>query len=168
MKACIPYIVRNIRIRISKGFVRADWSTTLTPVKISQAAHMGKDRIFASSKSVVWVYLQCFAPRSRRRLRSIRGKPQRTEGVNIAKNARAASIFALMSNAAPSTLLPSNYCKYMYFVFRQHLYLSPDRPNSRPPPITARDSRAPDDHDRDDGVAESPYMLIQGPARLTN
>jgi hypothetical protein len=57
MKACIPYIVRNIRIRISKGFVRVDWSTTLTPVKISQAAHMGKDRIFASSKSVVWVYL---------------------------------------------------------------------------------------------------------------
>jgi hypothetical protein len=67
-----------------------DWSTTLTPVKISQAAHKGKDRIFASSKSVVWVYLQCFAPRSRRRLQSIRGKPQRTEGVNIAKNARAA------------------------------------------------------------------------------
>jgi len=29
-------------------------------------------------------------------------------------------------------------------------------------------TRAPEDHDRDDGVAESPYMLIQGPARLTN
>ncbi len=71
-----------------------------------------------------------------------------------------------MSNAAPSTLLPSNYCKYMYFVFRQHLYLSPDRPNSRG--IAFRDSRSPDDHDRDDGVAESAYMLIQGPARLTN
>jgi hypothetical protein len=54
-----------------------DWSTTLTTVKISQAAHMGKDRIFASSKSVVWVYLQCFELRSPGRLQSIRGKPQR-------------------------------------------------------------------------------------------
>ena len=44
-------------IIISNGLVRIDWSMTLTPFKISQAAHMGKDRIFASSKSVVWVYL---------------------------------------------------------------------------------------------------------------
>jgi hypothetical protein len=57
MKACIAYGVRSIRIRISNGFVRTDWSATLTPVKISQAAHMGKDRIFASSESVVWVCL---------------------------------------------------------------------------------------------------------------
>ena len=57
MKACIPYTVRNKMIIISNGLVRIDWSMTLTPVKISQAAHMGKDRIFASSKSVVWVYL---------------------------------------------------------------------------------------------------------------
>ncbi len=57
MKACIAYSVNNIRRRTSKGCIRLDWSATLTPVKISQAAHMGKDRIFASSKSVVWVYL---------------------------------------------------------------------------------------------------------------
>jgi hypothetical protein len=57
MKACIPYTVRNKMTIISNGLVRIDWSMTLTPVKISQPAHMGKDRIFASSKSVVWVYL---------------------------------------------------------------------------------------------------------------
>jgi hypothetical protein len=47
-KACIPYIIRSKRKRISKGFVRTDRSARQAPVKISQAAHIGKDRIVAS------------------------------------------------------------------------------------------------------------------------
>jgi hypothetical protein len=38
---------------------------------------------------------------------------------------------------------------------------------STPSPPATR-AASPDDHDRDDGVAESPYMLIQGFSRLTN
>ena len=47
--------------KISNGFVRTDRSARQAPVKISQAAHIGKDRIVASRESVVW--LQCFEPR---------------------------------------------------------------------------------------------------------
>ncbi len=53
-KACIAYIIRSKRKRISNGFVRTDSSATQAPVKISQAMHIGKDRIFVSRESVVW------------------------------------------------------------------------------------------------------------------
>ena len=56
-KACISYIMRSKRNRLSNGFVRTNSSATLTPVKVSQAAHIGKDRIFVPSGSVVRVYL---------------------------------------------------------------------------------------------------------------
>ena len=77
-----------------------------------------------------------------------------------------------MSNAGCRRLLPSNYCKHMYFVVSPAFLscFSPHRPNSRSSarhrPRLARPRAS--DHDRDDGVAESPYMLIQGFARLTN
>ncbi len=77
-----------------------------------------------------------------------------------------------MSNAVFRPLLPSTYCKHIYFVVSP-AFLScfpPRRPTSRSsapsPPTTGAASQG--DHDRDDGVAESPYMLIQGSARLTN
>src|ERR1019366_5049690 len=60
-KACILYIIRSKRKRLSNGFVRTDRSARQAAVKISQAAHIGKDRIVASRESVVW--LQCFEPR---------------------------------------------------------------------------------------------------------
>jgi hypothetical protein len=72
-----------------------------------------------------------------------------------------------MSNAVPSTLLPSNYCKYVYFVFHS-IYIFDQTRRIRAGSLSATRARSPDDHDRDDGVAESPYMLIQGSARLTN
>ena len=53
IKAWIPYIVRNKRKTVSNGFVRADSSARQAPVRISQAAHSGNDRIFASRGSVV-------------------------------------------------------------------------------------------------------------------
>ena len=54
-KACIAYIMRSKRKRLSNGLVRTNSSARQALVKISQAAHMGKDRIFASRESVVWV-----------------------------------------------------------------------------------------------------------------
>jgi len=38
---------------LSNGFVQTDRSARQAPDKISQAAHIGKDRIFASRESVV-------------------------------------------------------------------------------------------------------------------
>ena len=61
----------------------------------------------------------------------------------------------------------------MYFVFRQHFYLV-FRHTGRIRALRAVTAGEPrglarrSGHDRDDGVAESPYMLIQGFARLTN
>ena len=88
-------------------------------------------------------------------------------------------------------LLPLNYYKHMYFLFFASIRIlfSSNRSNSRPIPLrpllaairadrlgvsALSDDRAEnnpavrDDHDRDDGAAESPYMLIQGSACLTN